>query len=176
MFRALIPGIILSLVLTVFTASPAMAQLHIATVDFQRALNEVDEGVTAMARLEGMRDEKMKSIEKMRNNLVQMQNELANQSAILSESARQEKEQAFNQAQAEYQQVAMGAEQEMQSAYMKIVDEFIAKMREVATAIAQEKGYNLVLEATESGVVFSSGIDDVTDELIKRYNAAHSVK
>ena len=59
---------------------------------------------------------------------------------------------------------------------MGMVDDIIGKMREVAEKIGQEKGYDLVLEKTEGGVVYTKGIDDITDELIARYNKLHPVK
>ncbi len=164
--------------LSVFCALPtaAMAQVKIAVVDFQEALNQVDEGATAMAKLEGMREEKMKSIEKMRQSLANMQTELRNQSSILSESALKAKEEEFMQAQMQFQQVAMGAEQELQAEYLAMMDKFIVKLQAVAQSIGDERGYGLIFEVNESGVVHHSGLDDITAELIKRYNAKHAIK
>ena len=152
------------------------AELKVATVDFQRALNEVQEGATAMARLEGVREEKMKSLEKKKQQLIQMQNEIQNQAAILSESARKEKEETFYKAQAELQQAAMASEQEFQTTYMGVLDELMKKMKETASTMGREKGYNLILEASQGGVVFASGVPDLTDELVKKYNATHPAK
>ena len=49
-------------------------------------------------------------------------------------------------------------------------------MRGIAELVGQERGYNLVMEASQGAVVYSNGIDDITDELIKRYNATHAIK
>jgi outer membrane protein len=152
----------------------AMAEFKVAVVDFQQALTEIDEGTTAMARLEGVRDEKMRSIERMRQELQAMGTELQNQSAILSQAALAEKEEQFMNAQMAYQQAAMQAEQELQTMYLTMMEEFFGKLSTVAEEIGTQGGYNLVLEATESGVIFHSGVTDITDELVKRYNAKHS--
>jgi Skp family chaperone for outer membrane proteins len=53
------------------------------------------------------------------------------------------------------------------------MQDFIEKMKKIAVAIGQERGYTVVLEATEGGVVYWSDSVDITDELIKRYNAAN---
>jgi len=160
-------------VLLFLVSGPAHAELKVATVDFQRALNEVQEGAKQMARLEGIRDEKMKSLEKKKQSLIQMQSELQSQAALLSESARKEKEQNFLQAQAELQQAAAASEQEFQQTYMGVLDELMQKMKDTAAQMGRDKGYNLILESSQGGVVFASGIPDLTDDLIKVYNAAH---
>jgi outer membrane protein len=154
----------------------AWAEVKIAVVDFQDALSRVGEGATAMARLEGVRDEKMRAMEKKRQELAALQTEIRNQSAILSEAALTAKQETFLEKQAEFQQAAMQAEQELQNSYMQMMDEFFGKLSAVAEQIGKEKGYNLVLESNESGVVFVNGVDDITEELIRRYNVAHPAK
>lgn len=154
----------------------ALAEFKVAVVDFQEALTQIDEGTTAMARLEGVRDEKMRNIERMRQELTAMQAELRNQSSILSEVALAAKEEEFMNAQMQFQQVAMQAEQELQNQYLAMMEEFFGKLSAVAEEIGKERSYNLVLEATESGVVFHQGVDDITAELVTRYNARHTIK
>ncbi len=154
----------------------ALAEFKVAVVDFQEALTQIDEGTTAMARLEGVRDEKMRNIEGMRQELTAMQAELRNQASILSEAALATKQEQFMNAQAQFQQAAMQAEQDLQNSYLAMMEEFFGKLSAVAEEIGKERAYNLVLEATESGVVFHQGVDDITDELVKRYNTRHTIK
>jgi Skp family chaperone for outer membrane proteins len=154
----------------------ALAEVKIAVVDFQDALSRINEGTTAMAHLEGVRDEKARAMEKKRQELAAMQTEIRNQSSILSEAALTAKQEAFLQAQAEFQQAAMQAEQELQESYMAMMEEFFGKLSAVAEQIGKEKGYNLILESNESGVVYVSGVDDITDDLVTRYNAQHPAK
>ena len=168
--------ILIALCLAGALPSVALAETKIAVVDFQQALNDIDEGATAMARLEGMRDEKMRSIEVMRQNLAAVQTEIQNQGAILSDAAMKAKEEEFMQAQMVFQQAAMQAEQELQNSYMAMMDEFIGKLSAVAEEIGKDLGYNLVLEVNESGVVYKTGVEDITAELVTRYNVKHSIK
>ncbi len=165
-------------VLCLFLLSPgaALAEVKIAVVDFQHALTQIDEGATATARLEGMQAEKMRNIEAQRQELTALQTELRNQSAILSEAALASKQADFEQRAMAFQQAAMQAEQELQAAYMGMMEEFFEKLSAVAEEIGKERGFNLVLEATESGIVFHQGVEDITDELVKRYNTRHTIK
>jgi outer membrane protein len=176
MFRSALIRVLVVFCMLLVAPSAALAELKVAVVDFQQALTEIDEGATAMARLEGVRDEKMRNIEAKRQELTALQTELRNQAAILSEAALASKQQEFEQKAMAFQQQGAQAEMELQNQYLMMMEEFFAKLSAVAEEIGKERGYNLVLEATESGVVFNQGVDDITAELVKRYNARHSVK
>jgi outer membrane protein len=154
-----------------FAGAASAADVKIATVDFQRALLEVNEGASAKTRLESMYAEKKAAVEKMRTNLQKMQDDLEKQSVILSDAARKQKEDEFNTAQAQYAQAAQRSEGEFQQAYYGAMESLTEKMKKIASDIGNERGYTLVLETNTGGVVFSSPTIDITDELIKRYNA-----
>ncbi|MFH1467015.1 MAG: OmpH family outer membrane protein [Pseudomonadota bacterium] len=154
----------------------AWADTKIAIVDFDDAINRVDEGATAMAHFQGVQDEKTRSLAKREQELAAMQTEIRNQSSILSPEALSTKQEAFQRAVAEYQQAAMQAQQELEQGYMIMLDEFKTKLVAVVEQIGKERGYNLVVEKNEGAVIYSAGVDDITDELVRRYNAAHPAK
>lgn len=176
MLRSAVLRVLVALCLSLAAPGAAMAEVRIAVVDFQDALSRITEGATAMARLEGVRDEKMRAMEKKRQELAALQTEIRNQSAILSEAALTAKQEDFLRKQAEFQQAAMQAEQDLQNSYLAMMDEFFGKLSAVAEEIGREKGYNIVLESNESGVVYVLGVDDITEELIRRYNTRHPGK
>jgi outer membrane protein len=154
-------------------AGSAMAEVKVAVVDFQRALNEVNEAAGVRAKLEGMYGERKAAIEKMQKSLEAKKSEYEKQASILSDSARKAKEEELMKASVEFQQTYSKAEGEMQQAYYAAMQDFIEKMKKISVAIGQERGYTVVLEATEGGVVYWSDSVDITDEMIKRYNAAN---
>lgn len=152
------------------------AELKIASVDYQRALEGVAEGETARKRLETMFQSKKSAIEKMKTNLDAMQADYQKQQMLLSDSAKKDKEDAINMAAMQFQQAYQQSEGEMQQAYQGAMESLIAKMKTITTGIATERGYTLVIEVNEGGVVYTSPTIDITDELIKRYNAANPSK
>lgn len=156
------------------TAQAQQAQLKIATVDFQKAVNAVKEGAAAQAKLKTMFDQKRGSIEQMEKKIQAMSDEYEKQSLILSDAAKKQKEGEIMAAQQAYQQTYMQSEQEMQAAYQGLMESLIGKMKVVAEQIGKEKGYTLVLEVSQGAVVYAGpGAVDITDELVKRYDAAH---
>jgi len=151
---------------------PALAG-GIAVVDFQRALNEIDEGTTARQQIDTLFQEKQAAITNLEQQLQTKMNEYEQQQAILSDAARVQKEQEIMQLQQLYQQAYMQGEEEMQALYTSKMEALIEKMRVISEQIGGERQYDLILEVTEGGVVYmGSGAVDITDELIRRYNGS----
>ncbi len=163
----------LLLTIALCVAGSAFAEVKVAVVDFQKALNDVNEASGVRKKLEGMYGERKITIEKMQKSLEAKKVDLEKQSVILSDSARKSKEEDFMKTNMEFQQTYSRYESEMQQAYYAAMQDFIEKMKKIAVAIGQERGYTVVLEATEGGVVYWSESVDITGELIKRYNAAN---
>ena len=82
----------------------------------------------------------------------------------------------MNMAGMQFQQAYQQSEGEMQQAYQGAMETLIAKMKTITQSIATERAYTLVIEVNEGGVVYTAPSIDITDELIKRYNAANPVK
>jgi len=156
-----------------FVAAPAVAAdgPKVAVVDFQKALQSVQDGEVAKKKMDDAMKQKQASIKQLETQLRTMKDEYDKQSLILSEAARKQKEQEFMNLQMQYQQTAQQSEQEMQELYAQLMDGLLTKMRAIASEIGKEKGYDLILETTEGGVVYWGNTLDITQELITRYNA-----
>jgi outer membrane protein len=167
----LLPRLAVLVFAALLFAAPARAEVKIAVVDFESAIQRTNEFAVAKARFEGMQAEKQKNIEKMEQGIVQMRTDLQNQSGILSDTARRDKEAALQQSFNQYQQAQVSAQQELQQAYDQMMKEFIDKLKSVAETIGKEKSFTLVLEV--SSVVYSANVPDITEEGVTRYNALH---
>ena len=140
-------------------------------VDFQEAINQVSEGEQARQQIDTLYQQKQAAIANLEAQIKIKMEEYEKQRLILSDAARTQKEQELRQLQDTYQQAAMQAETEMQDLYTQKMEGLITKMRGISEQIGSERVYDLVLEATESGVVFmGTGVTDITGELIKRYD------
>lgn len=152
------------------------AELKLASVDYQRALENVAEGESARKKLEAMFQTKKSAIEQMKTKLDAMQADYQKQSVLLSDAAKKEKEDAINLTGMQFQQAYQQSEGEMQQAYQGAMELLITKMKAITVGIATERAYTLVIEVNEGGVVYTAPSIDITDELIKRYNAQNPVK
>ena len=146
----------------------------IATVDFQKALTMVEEGKRTESELNTLMNQKQGEVQQLQMQLQNQMQQYQQQQALLSDQARAEKEQELYQLQMQAQQAAYDAEMEFQQIYTKKMEGLIEKMRDIAEEVGAEKKYDLILETTESGMIYrSSTVIDVTTTVVDRYNAKH---
>lgn len=143
----------------------------LAVVDFQKALEQVNEGKIVQARLEGMYTVKKKTIEEMEQRLMAMQQEYEQQAMVMTPDALKAKEREIMQAQMLYQQEVQKAEMEFQAQYNQEMETLLGKMADICEVMGKEKGYEMVIERN-AGVVYTSA-PDVTSDLVARYNAKY---
>lgn len=159
------------LIAALLFATPSLAQeQQIAVVDFERAVNETEEGKRAQDRLDTMYSDRKKEIERMRDELMAEMEDYKSRSMILSDEAREETEARLLEKQQGFEQTYMSYQTEMQQTYMTLLQDLDDKMRKMSRTIAEEQGYDLVID--KAAVVYAGGDTvDMTDTLITRYNA-----
>lgn len=153
----------------VFGAPAHAGDAKIGTVDYGRAIQEIDEGKAAQARLDAMYAGEKAKIEQMEIDLQKLIEEYQSKQAILSDTARAEYEQRLGQKQMEYQQAYANADYEMQNAYFSAMEQLMGGLGVVAEEIGKEGSYDLILEVSQGSVLYSGGTD-LTDQVIQRYN------
>jgi len=160
------------LFLSLFLSLPAWAQGGtIAVVDFQLASQTVREGTQIQAELRTLQQSREARIKDMEKQIMGLRTEFEKQEMILSDDAKREKVREIQAATQEYQQAVMAAQQEFAQAYEKKAGALFQKLKKTCESIGAEQGYMLVLEVSQGGVVYSGNAVDITDELIKRYDA-----
>jgi outer membrane protein len=166
----------LIVVLALFTAQAALAEVKLAYVDLQRALFEVDEGRSAKAKLQSEVEKRKKELEAEQSKLRDDKTLLDKQAATMSEDVRNQKfadlqKRLFELSQkAEKMQLELG---ERERGEMKKIFE---KMDPIIANIATREGFTMVLEKTDSGLVYAPGNLDVTNELVRTFNDKYPVK
>lgn len=154
----------------VMLSTPAIAA-KFAVVDFERAVNETDEGKAAQERLDTMYATRKTEIERMRDELMKEMEDYEARAMILSDDARAETERRLVEKQQTFEGTYMKYQTEMQQTYMALLQDMDTKMRAMTEKIAAAEGYDLVLD--KAAVVYFGGETvDLTDTLITKYNAA----
>ena len=167
--------VIRCLIMCLFCFSSVSWAGGIAVVDLQKAINEVQEGKSAKTKLDKLYELKQQQLQQMEQKLQSDYMAYEQQKALLADSVRQQKEQELMMAQQQLQQMALQAENEMQQNYAAEMEELVTKMKGIAEAIGVEKKLDLILETTESGLVYKADqIEDLTDEVIKRYDTKYA--
>lgn len=140
-------------------------------VNFQRALNEVEEGKKAKSLLKSEFDEKQKKLDIVQNELQTMKNDLDKQRLILSAEALKEKEEEYRKKFLELQQKLGSYKEEIQVKEAKMTSDILVVINKIVKDIGDKDGYTLILEKSQDVVLYSQESSDLTDRIIKEYNA-----
>ena len=149
----------------------ADAPFKVAVVDMQRAMNETEDGRKAKASLKKVFEERQKTLDKQQNDLKTLKESLEKQRDVLSREVLAKKLEEYQKAFAELQTTYMEFQRELASKEGELTKDIIERMQRIMRHVGQTEGYTLVLERSESGVVYVPSNYDLTDLLIQRYNA-----
>ncbi len=156
-------------ILSAFLSAQTALAGGIAIVDFNKAGSLVREGARIQAELEQLQSDRQQRLSEMEAALNAKIEEYKKQEMILSDETRTQKVGEIQQGQAELQQAAMSADQELQAARQRKANSMFERMRTVVEVIGKEKGYDLVVEAAM--VMYNGSADDITAELVTRFDS-----
>lgn len=147
--------------------------LKIGYVDLHKALNSVEEGKKAKKKLKKDYNNKQQKLNEKQKEVKQLKEELQSQSMALSKEAKMKKQRELQSKMQELQKMYMGLQRNLSQKEAKATKEIFDKMREVVEEIAEEKGYDLVLEKRKSSILYAGDGMNLTEELIERYQEKH---
>lgn len=153
-------------------SAPAFAQVKIAYVDLQRALLEVEDGKKAKARLKSEFDKKQKQLDSKQEAVKKMKEDLEQQAMMLSEEAKRAKAMELQKQMYELQQLYLELQGDLSKKEAEATKQIFDRMGSIIEKLGKEKGYDMILEKTESSVLYARDGLEITNEVIKRYNAS----
>jgi outer membrane protein len=143
-------------------------------VDFEKAVVESDEGKKASEKFNALLQAKQGEIEKKQKDIEDQQKKLQNGARTLSDQAKADIQRDIDKRTTELTRLNEDAQRELQASR----DELLKPIADFATAVlgamAAQENYTLVIDISnpESNVVWKNPKNDITDELIKKINAA----
>ena len=151
-------------------APTAFAQ-KIAVVDLQRAIQETEDGRKAKAKLKKLFKKRQDGLDKKQNELLKLKEELEKKRSVLTPEAMQSKVEDYQKQLVALQQVYMENQRELASKEQELTKGIVERMERILRRLGQKKGYTLILERGEAGVIFVPSNLDLTDVVIQKYNA-----
>jgi outer membrane protein len=164
------------LIALLLPSAPALAQddsspVRLGYVDIQHAIRSVDDGRTAMTRLERELSRRQTQLDEREQELRRLTEELDRDLTMLDGDARRERLLSYQQQVEEYQRLYMTQQQELYQLEQEATREIVERMLRLVADIARERGLTMVFEKTRSALVWAADGTDLTDELIRRYEA-----
>ncbi len=162
-------AVVLAVVLSL-PAAAVRADIKIGYVDVQRALNEVEDGRDAKAKLKKEFDDKQRMLDEKQEELRVIKEDIDKQSGLLTPEAKQEKLNDLQKKMLELQQMYMNMQKDLQEREGQVTKGIFERMNRVLNQIAEEENYGLILERNESSILYARGHMDLTNEVIRKYN------
>ncbi len=164
--------IVVALVSLLFLAAPAFAETKIAYVDLQKALNLSKAGVEAKNDISEQVKKYEEEFKVKQDDLMKMKSELEKQAALLSASAKADKEREFQKNVTDLQRFQKDVKDELQQKDTEHTKRILNELFDILQKIGKDSGYTMILEKNEGAVIYADEKIDLTDELIKAYDAS----
>src|SRR6267142_913231 len=162
------------LVALAWVLTPALAQAPQATrigyVDLQRILARSQAGVQAREQLEKDKVGMQKQLDGHKVELDKLRDELEKKGQLLSADARRDKQDQLERKLRDAQRLAGDLEKELQRKEQNMGAKILRELEGIFTRVGKEKGYALIVERRQAGVVYGAPDVDVTEEVIKAFD------
>lgn len=166
------------LMIAMFFAFQGLAHaqaLKIGLVDFQQALNDVEEGKRAKAALKAQFDAKQKALADKQNGLKALKDQLETQRAALSADAMKQKEAEYRDKFLDLQKTLAEYRNEMATKEAEMTQTIVAKMRGTVNQIGAKEGFNLIFETSTDAVLYAPQAVNITQKVVQAYNSGGGV-
>lgn len=168
--------VVIAVAVVIAAASPVFAKeakkdFKIAHANLQRALNESVAGAKAKDMLEEAAKKLEEELNAEQEALKKMKDEMEKMSAIWNKETKDKNEMDFRTRSQEFQKKYMEYGDKLNNDKQERENIIIEDLRVIVDELAKTKGYTYVFERSMGGILYAPPSDDLTDEIIKIYNA-----
>jgi outer membrane protein len=171
--RRLLPAFVAAAVLALAPAALA-ADAKIAILDFQRAGLETDEGKLIAGQLADEMKAKQGQLDAKQVEFKQLADDFEKQSALLNDQTKAQKRAELQKRDEEIRTMFMQLQQELGQREQEASKGMSDRIRAIVAEIATADGIQLVVD--RPAVVWAAGPLDITNEVIRKYNAKYPAK
>lgn len=154
---------------------PAFAQnapMRVAVIDVQKVLATSTLGKQAYEKLKKMQDDRVARAQKMDEEAKALENEINTKKLSLSEGKLNEMQKNLSDKKIAMQRYAQDADREVSEARDRELAALEGRIKPVIDQIGKEMGLAAIFNKFESGLVYASDAIDITDTVVKRFDAA----
>lgn len=167
---------VLVLLLTAFFAlgsvSAWAADTKIGYVDLQKALNVSDAGKAAKEKISKKVKEYEGQIEQKKEELKQAKEDLEKQALLLSDEARSARERDYQGKVKDFQRFTKDVQEELQMKDADFTRKILEEILKLVSDIGEKEKFTAIFEKNESSLIYADSGIDLTDRIVKEYNAS----
>jgi outer membrane protein len=149
----------------------AADQPAIGYVDVRKVLLESKLGKKNKAEFEKMIKEKESALGKEEEKLKAMQESFQKDQLMMTDEQKKSKQKTFQEKAEAYQKMMREAKQEVSKKDNEYTAKALAEIRAIVADLAKEMKLSLVLESSESGLLYAEPGMDLTPKVMEKYDA-----
>ena len=164
--------LLLSVIFIFFFANTAFSAsaVKIGVVDLDKVLNESEKGKEAKGILEKEIMRTQQELKKKEAEAKKIRDELNKKGSVLSESARKDKEAEYRRLAIEVQRFARDTEIEIKRKGDEMSKDMVKDLSKIVQDYGKKENFSIIL-GSRAGLFYYSETVDLTDEILKIYNA-----
>ena len=151
-------------------ALPAAAQTSVAVIDVQRVVTDSDPGKEALQRLRVLQDEKIAEGRNLQTDLEALREQFNKQRLTLSEQKLAEMSGQIEDKTIALQRFEDDAKRSLEEARRTTLGNLEERIMPIINQIGKERGFTLIFNKFQSGLVYADEAVDITDDVIRRFN------
>lgn len=140
-------------------------------VDMERALMETEDGRKARSTLKRVFDQKQKELDEQQTNLKKKMEDLEKKRTLMAPEALRKSEGEIQEELAKVQQTYMRHQQDLAKKEQDATGPILERMQRIILTISDAENLDMVFDRRQAGLVFAKPSLDLTNEVIRRYNA-----
>ncbi|MCX6565650.1 MAG: OmpH family outer membrane protein [Candidatus Aminicenantes bacterium] len=154
----------------------SFAQGKIGIIDSQQVLEKSAEGKKVIARLQETEKKNQSAVATLDEQIRQIQTKLNTQRLTLTDEAAVQLQADLERKTVERKRVAEDALASMQELSQRLFMKLQSELMPLVQALGKEKGLDVILDVQKSGAIYWNPAADVTEDIIKRYDAAKAAE
>lgn len=151
-------------------------QVKLGYVDLQRALFETEDGRRAKDKLKKDFDQKQKELDEQQEELKKAFEDLQKKRTLLPADTVAKKEAELNERLQKVQDIFVRHQRDLSQKEQDATRSIFERMQRIIGKIAMAEDLAMVLDRNQAGIVFAKPHLDLTNEVIRRYNAGEGAE
>lgn len=165
------------LILAVFAASFVSAGFaqqagKIGVINSQMVLEKSAEGKRVIAQLQDRDKKSTGDLNRLDNEIKALETKLSTQRLTLTEEAALQINSDLEKKKTDQKRLSEDAVRELQELQYRLFNKVQGELIPIIEGLGKEKGMDVIFDLAKSGAVYVNPVIDVTDEVIRRYDAS----
>jgi outer membrane protein len=158
------------------TAAPAAgAKQKIGVINVERLVQESALGKEAFNRVKKLNDSKKEEGDKLQKELRDMEQKLADQGTALADDKKEALQKSYQEKAIAFKRFQDDANRDLEAAQKKELSDLERRVFPVINQVGKEKGYTVIFNKFQSGLVYADDSVDITDDVLKQFNTTVAV-